>query len=127
MVTLWSQRKAVALMQSWKESKPCADCHFYYRYFQLEFDHDPTLGKTYDLGKIGKRLDESALRREMARCQVTCRNCHALRTWSRLCGSRLGASLPQPRGRHLPPGASLTPWSSTGETSKIERLSRGRA
>src|ERR1022692_1937357 len=114
----WSRRKANLLMRQWKESHPCADCHLFYRYFQLEFDHDPRFIKVCDLGKVGKKLDEATLRREMAKCQVVCRNCHAARTWSRMCGPGLCASPPQPIGRHLPPGASLTPWTQTRETSE---------
>lgn len=123
--SLWSQRQATKLMQDWKEAHPCADCHWFYRYCQMEFDHDPSLGKGFNLGTEGKRLDEVTLRREMAKCQTVCCNCHALRTWNRLRGPRLGSALPRSQGRHLPPGASLTPWTRTDETIEVKGLSCG--
>lgn len=111
-------------MQSWKESKPCADCHFFYRYFQMEFDHEPIRGvKSFNLGTQGKFLDEITLRREMAKCQVVCCNDHAFRTWHRLCGLGLSTALPRKRLGQLPAGASLTPWTNVDTATGREGLS----
>lgn len=123
---MWSQRQATNLMKRWKESHPCADCHFYFHYFQMEFDHNPSLGKVVNLGTDGKKLSEIELRREMAKCTAVCSNCHKMRTWHRLCGLRLGAPPSQSRGRHLSPGASLTPWTRVDTPAKTERV-QGRS
>ena len=108
----WSTRKALKLIIEWKESRPCVDCHLYYRYFQVEADHVPARGKKlYVLGaRQARKLDEATLLRELAKCDPVCRNCHSYRTYC-LRRSRFGFVAPQPRGRNLPPGASLTPWS----------------
>src|SRR5208282_4446094 len=123
---VWSQRQATLLMQRWKESHPCADCHLFYRYYQMEFDHNPSLGKVVNLGTEGKTLSEIELRREMAKCETVCCNCHAVRTWHRLCGLRLGAAASRAQGRYLPPGASLTPWAGVDTSAKTERVQGGR-
>lgn len=121
----WSLRKATQFMWRWKETHPCADCNLYYHYFQMEFDHEPKLGKKYNLGTKGKYLSESDLRAEIAKCRVVCCNCHAIRTWCRLRGLGLGDPRTPQTGRHLPPGASLTPWPETGEGFKSTRLPGG--
>lgn len=85
----WTQKRAIELMQDWKQSHPCVDCSLragapaFWNYWQMQFDHEPGT-KTYNLGTEGKKLDESTLRREMAKCDVVCANCHADRTYHRL-------------------------------------------
>lgn len=74
-------------MQEWKHSHPCVDCTerlgkpVFWNYWQMQFDH--VAGKRHNLGTEGKKLDEETLRREMARCDVVCCNCHADRTYQR--------------------------------------------
>ncbi len=68
-------------MQNHKDKTPCFDCGGNFRYYQKDFDH---LGdKVYNLGTHGKKLDEITLRIEMSKCDVVCKNCHAIRTHSR--------------------------------------------
>ena len=125
----WSTRKALRLIREYKESRPCVDCKFFFRYFQIELDHVPGRGpKLYVLGSREARyLDEATLRRELAKCDPTCRNCHSFRTWYRLYRPGLRTPVPQPRGRNLPPGASLVPWTKTNVVAPAQGLQDHRA
>lgn len=126
----WSTRKALKLIIEWKESGPCIDCKFYYRFFQIEADHVPERGKKLHVlgSRQARKLSEVELRTELAKCDRTCRNCHSYRTyWSRLRRSRLSAAPPQLGGRNLPPGASLVPWTKTNAPAQAQGIPRGRA
>lgn len=62
------------------KSVPCADCGVEYPYYVMDFDH---LGdKEFNLGKYdGKSIPQ--IKREIAKCEVVCSNCHRLRTYNR--------------------------------------------
>ena len=128
MKSKWSTRKALKLIIEWKESRPCCDCHLFYRYFQIEADHVPERGKKiYVLGsRQARKLDEATLRRELAKCDAVCRNCHSFRGDARRRRSGFRPALPRTSGRGLPPGASVTPWTKTLQTPQEPRLSGGR-
>ena len=59
--------------------KPCTDCGIQYPYWVMEFDHVRGV-KQFQLSYVTrtnvsrKRIDD-----ELAKCEVVCRNCHALR------------------------------------------------
>jgi hypothetical protein len=60
---------------------PCADCGWSYPYYVMTFDH--VRGKKEHA--ISRMIQhpvkgaEQALREEIAKCDVVCMNCHALR------------------------------------------------
>ena len=66
------------------KDRPCADCDVQYPYYVMQFDHLPGEVKTFDIGAFGSRwVSITALRREIAKCEVVCANCHAERTHQR--------------------------------------------
>lgn len=62
---------------------PCMDCGIEYPYYVMEFDHREgekkmgTLARMVALSGWGKILEE------VAKCDVVCSNCHAIRTYKR--------------------------------------------
>ena len=67
-------------MRSFK-SKPCADCGGSFHFAAMQFDHLPGFKK---LGNVSMMLDKPIkMREEIAKCEVVCANCHAIRTYNR--------------------------------------------
>jgi hypothetical protein len=63
--------------------KGCADCGYNKHPAAMEFDHMPGTKKLFNIGEeIGNRSVES-LWKEIAKCEVVCANCHAIRTATR--------------------------------------------
>lgn len=58
------------------------DCKVSYPYFVLDFDHRED--KEFDLHKAS-RLGRSIanLKKEIAKCDIVCANCHRVRTFTR--------------------------------------------
>lgn len=64
-----------------KENNPCSDCGQFYPYYVMQYDH-----------REGKKLVVSDLRTysreraeaEIAKCDLVCANCHAVRTQRRM-------------------------------------------
>lgn len=76
--------KNIKFIQQFKQDAGCSDCKEKYPYFVLHFDH---LGdKEYNISRmINRSLDE--IKKEIAKCDVVCGNCHAFRTHARLVSS----------------------------------------
>lgn len=66
-----------------KESNPCIDCGQIYHYSQMDFDH--VRGeKRYNVATIANTLASiNTIKKEIAKCELVCANCHRLRTWKR--------------------------------------------
>jgi hypothetical protein len=63
--------------------KGCADCGFNKHPAALEFDHVNSSEKLFNIGEeIGNR-SRDVLWAEIAKCDVVCANCHAIRTSNR--------------------------------------------
>lgn len=63
--------------------KGCVDCGFKGHPAALEFDHIPGTEKKFNIGEeIGNKSRE-VLWEEIAKCDVVCANCHAIRTATR--------------------------------------------
>jgi hypothetical protein len=65
------------------KDKPCADCGDVFHYAAMQFDHRPGTIKLFAIGTKGKNYSIEKLDAEIAKCDVVCANCHALRTWTR--------------------------------------------
>jgi hypothetical protein len=66
---------------------PCVDCGIA-DVRVLDFDHRPDAGKTADvmwLARSGYSLER--IQREVSRCDVRCRNCHAIVSYRRIGGT----------------------------------------
>jgi hypothetical protein len=93
---VWTTRKAESFAKNWKKEHPlCADCSskhgepVYYKWYQLEFDHVGPKRVTLGYARQLRTLTEDELRREIAMCDIVCRNCHAERTYQRRVQKRL--------------------------------------
>jgi hypothetical protein len=66
---------------------PCVDCGFR-DVRALDFDHRPDSGKTADVMRLAKdRHSLARIRVEVDKCDVRCRNCHAIVSYQRLGGT----------------------------------------
>lgn len=76
---------------------PCSDCGGSFHPVCMDFDHRPGEIKLFNIGPM--RIQAlSKLRREIAKCDIVCSNCHRLRTLQRrLDGVMASALLPKPQ------------------------------
>jgi hypothetical protein len=73
--------------RSLKTGKPCADCGGVFHYSAMEWDHRPGVTKRVMVSSlIGKSNSERAVLAEIAKCDLVCANCHAVRTFNRAAG-----------------------------------------
>ena len=80
------QRNAMrGIVRSQKE-KPCADCGVQYPYYVMQFDH-VTGVKEATISRRTVSWGASKLLAEIAKCEVVCANCHAVRTYRRQAGN----------------------------------------
>lgn len=61
------------------KSQPCADCGIQYPYYVMDFDHKGN--KSFNLAS-GKSRGMNVVKREIAKCDVVCANCHRERTYA---------------------------------------------
>lgn len=71
-------RKEVA---DYKESKGCMDCGKMYPSYVLQFDH--TRDKKFIISTYTGNIGIKKMWDEIAKCDVVCANCHAIRTHNR--------------------------------------------
>lgn len=62
------------------KNRPCADCGIQYPFYVMDFDHREDEVKEYHLNQVD-RLTMKTLKREIAKCDVVCSNCHRERTF----------------------------------------------
>lgn len=81
------QRKRAAhrrlVVNRWKRRKGCVDCGYKSNYNALELDH--LFGKKDNYRTVASLMYASwrIIKEEIAKCEVVCCNCHAIRTRSR--------------------------------------------
>lgn len=61
----------------------CADCGYRGHPTALEFDHLPGFKKLYQVSYMVGAASMPLLKAEIAKCEVVCANCHAIRTLRR--------------------------------------------
>lgn len=67
----------------YKLAMGCVDCGYAKHPNALEFDHRPGTDKKFNIGeKVGSRT-RTSIWEEIAKCDVVCANCHAIRTAER--------------------------------------------
>ena len=70
-------------VQDYKTAVGCVDCGFNSHPAALQFDHCVGSDKKFNIGeKVGSRSMD-AIWEEVAKCDVVCANCHAIRTANR--------------------------------------------
>lgn len=67
-----------------KESSPCSDCKNFYPYYVMQFDHVKD-DKIENIGTMAsKNAAWSKIEKEIAKCELVCANCHAVRSYERM-------------------------------------------
>jgi hypothetical protein len=81
--------RARLFIQEYKNAHFCTDCRKSFHFSAMDFDHLSD-DKEFCIGE-GVRHGYSVrrLKKEMAKCELVCSNCHRLRTWLRLTGGDL--------------------------------------
>jgi hypothetical protein len=70
-----------------KSAKPCADCGGSFHHAAMQWDHLPGTEKVAEVSTLFRRGRMKAFRRELAKCELVCANCHAVRSFERLNGA----------------------------------------
>ena len=65
---------------SLKSGKPCTDCGGTFPPTAMQWDHLPGTDKVGDLGTLWRRHNKQLILDEIAKCELVCANCHAVRT-----------------------------------------------
>jgi hypothetical protein len=73
----------IAWYVSLKAFKPCTDCGQSFHHAAMQWDHLPGYEKVADLGTLSRRHSKAAVLAEIAKCELVCANCHAVRTFLR--------------------------------------------
>jgi len=71
----------MAWYTSLKAGKPCADCGGLFHPAAMHWDHLPGQEKKATLGYLAKRGNRRRVLEEIAKCELVCANCHAVRTF----------------------------------------------
>jgi hypothetical protein len=80
------ERELRAFVNSLKRDRPCAECGGFFDLPAMQWDHLPGFIKTGNLGDIGHRTSRRRILEEIAKCELVCANCHAIRTVRRRAG-----------------------------------------
>lgn len=78
---IWEHDRRAWLL-SLKAGKPCTDCARFFPPQVLQWDHLPGYPKRGDISTFRGRSRQEILD-EIAKCELVCANCHALRTFER--------------------------------------------
>ncbi len=73
------ERGRVLWLRSLKAGKPCTDCGKIYPPEAMQWDHLPGYEKLGDISTL-TTVDREEVLREIAKCELVCANCHAIRT-----------------------------------------------
>lgn len=72
-----------AFIDAYKLAAGCADCGYKVSPVALEFDHLPGSDKTGKVSDLAGCRNLARVKEEIAKCEVVCSNCHAIRTAER--------------------------------------------
>jgi hypothetical protein len=73
----------VAWVRELKTSSPCADCGGFFHHAAMTYDHLPGAPKRGDVSNLLYSGYRKVLIDEIAKCELVCANCHAVRTFNR--------------------------------------------
>jgi len=80
----WNKEQKLRIRELLHSAKdvPCTDCAVKYPFYVMQFDH--LRDKEFTIGTLVNRaVPIERIRKEIAKCEVVCANCHAERTWQR--------------------------------------------
>jgi hypothetical protein len=75
--------KLVKNVAEMKLASGCKDCGYNGSADALQFDHLPGFTKLADVSDLTSRGKRKRAMQEIAKCEVVCANCHAVRTCNR--------------------------------------------
>lgn len=71
------------------KDKPCVDCNNRYHHAAMHYDHIPGHTKRDDISSmVAYGLGKVTILAEIAKCELVCANCHAVRTFKRMTSNR---------------------------------------
>lgn len=70
-------------VREYKNSRPCVDCGVQYPYYVMDFDHTGD-DKLFNIANKINSLSTDSIKKEIAKCELVCGNCHRERTHQRL-------------------------------------------
>src|SRR2546423_6568613 len=73
----------VAWHRTLKSATPCVDCGGIFHPAAMTWDHLPGANKVGDVSSLVQRHNRRAILEEIAKCELVCANCHAVRTFQR--------------------------------------------
>lgn len=82
-----AQRLKRARMRAWyhnQKARPCADCGRRFPYYVMDFDHRAGVKKVANVNRLVQDAAWAKVRKEIAKCDLVCSNCHRCRTHKRL-------------------------------------------
>lgn len=93
------------------KDRPCADCGGRFPAVVMQWDHLPGTEKSADVGALAARHNRRLVLEEIAKCELVCANCHAMRTASRIADRARAAKSGRPDSNRglLTPKASALP------------------
>jgi hypothetical protein len=77
------EAELAAWAQSLKEKRPCVDCGHSFHPVVMQWDHTGTDKKINISDAVKRGWSKAHILAEIAKCELVCANCHALRTWLR--------------------------------------------
>ena len=81
-------------LRSLKEGHPCADCERTFHFAAMGWDHLPGTKKLFCISAhLSIGYSEQKILAEIAKCELVCANCHAIRTYERIHRLRSGTKL----------------------------------
>jgi len=78
-----STERKMKEIHDYQLEKGCVDCGYNKHPAALEFDHVNSEEKRFNIGEEVGCLSREELWAEIAKCEVVCANCHAIRTATR--------------------------------------------
>jgi hypothetical protein len=78
------QRELAAWYRGLKAGRPCADCGSVFPAEAMHWDHLPGVVKHGNLSDLLRGGNRERIAAEIAKCELVCSNCHAVRTVRRL-------------------------------------------
>ena len=72
-----------AWLRSLKTGRPCTDCGHVFDPQVMQWDHLPGFEKVGDISGSWVGRTEKEILNEIAKCELVCTNCHAIRTFRR--------------------------------------------
>lgn len=85
------KRERVGYLVAWMrdlKSQPCADCGGRFHPAAMTFDHLPGTTKRAHIADLIRHGSIGLARAEIAKCEIVCANCHAVRTYLRRAQAR---------------------------------------